>query len=300
MEAHEDPLDHLMVENNPTLGSLWDEEAFDLEDLNLGCTTLRNDSEGGQQHMQTTHSPSRDLHELLDIEVDSPSEQNARPDYGDLDDFLYREQVSEAKPPQRASSIFSNYNPNRVATNSKPEMQSGIHSLLPSTLERPADASSSIPVSFDAFPSWNEFTLTSSGMNWMNPSPAPSLAGSMTSVQSERGRSRLKDNSKIKLVGENSTFREIVFDSNRNRSSSRASASSRRQPLHDDARQMMRAVKAVGACWRCKVFRKPVRCFPSPSLLCRNNHSTFLILYSASQKHLANHVGPHLVRHGRK
>jgi hypothetical protein len=287
-------MDHSTAANDPTLGSLWDEEALYIENLNLGGAMMYNASEEGQQQMQTAHSPSRDLRELLDIEIDSPSEQNALPDYGDLDDFLYKEQISRAKTSQRACSILLDYDSDRFA-----EMQSGIHSL-PSTSERPTDARSSIPVSFDAFPSWNEFALPSSGMNWMDPSPAPSLAGSMASVRSERGRSQLKDNSKTKLVGESSSFREIVFDSNRNRSSSRASASSRRQPLDDDARQMMRAVKAVGACWRCKVFRKPVRCFTNPSLLCHKDDSSLFTLYSASQKHLVNHAGQPIIRHGRK
>jgi hypothetical protein len=54
-------------------------------------------------------------------------------------------------------------------------------------------------------------------------------------------------------------FREIVFDSSQSRPTSTTSTSSvRRRPLNSIARAASRAVKAMGACWRCKFLRKQV------------------------------------------
>jgi len=55
-------------------------------------------------------------------------------------------------------------------------------------------------------------------------------------------------------------YEEIVFDSRSDRSGSQASvnsnascASGRRGPMSEWARVGMNAVKAIGACWRCKL-----------------------------------------------
>jgi hypothetical protein len=57
--------------------------------------------------------------------------------------------------------------------------------------------------------------------------------------------------------GASSGFHESVFNSNSAQSSSRSSIG-RRGPLDTFARAAMNAVKAVKACWRCKVLRKLV------------------------------------------
>ena len=54
-------------------------------------------------------------------------------------------------------------------------------------------------------------------------------------------------------------FREIVFDSSQSRPTSTTSTSSiRRKPLDSIGRAAAKAVKAIGACWRCKFLRKQV------------------------------------------
>jgi len=63
-------------------------------------------------------------------------------------------------------------------------------------------------------------------------------------------------------------YEELVFDSRSIRSTSSSSVSisstntsssfGRRGPLSKAARVMAKAVKAVGACWRCKILRKTV------------------------------------------
>jgi hypothetical protein len=54
-------------------------------------------------------------------------------------------------------------------------------------------------------------------------------------------------------------FREIVFDSSPSRPTSTTSTSSvRHKPLDSIARAGAKAVKAIGACWRCKFLRKQV------------------------------------------
>lgn len=93
-----------------------------------------------------------------------------------------------------------------------------------------------------------------------------SRAGSQTS---DNGRGRIS-----KILSRNSShyrrdssggFREIVFDSNNGKSGSRAgskasSASGRQGPMDTFARAAMKAVKQMGACWRCRFLRKSVSC----------------------------------------
>ena len=107
------------------------------------------------------------------------------------------------------------------------------------------------------------------------PSPSPwipsafpnskpsSRAGSISSLHSDRGRSRV---SKIFRRNSNGSIYssgkgEHVFDFNQARSSSRASSgrSVRTGPLDKIARAGMKAVLAIGgACWRCKILGKKV------------------------------------------
>lgn len=87
---------------------------------------------------------------------------------------------------------------------------------------------------------------------------AGSRAGSISSIQSSCGRSRvskiLSRKSSIHRLDNSAGFQEFVFDS---RPASRHLASSGRHgPLGATARAAMKAVAAAGACWRCKFLRK--------------------------------------------
>jgi hypothetical protein len=90
-----------------------------------------------------------------------------------------------------------------------------------------------------------------------------SRSGSVSSLQSERGRNRIskifKRSSSTNLYS--TGMEEIVFDSNQARSSSQASSGrGRTGPLDYLARAGMKAVKAIGdACWRCRILGKRVR-----------------------------------------
>jgi hypothetical protein len=90
-------------------------------------------------------------------------------------------------------------------------------------------------------------------------SRAASRDGSAKSISSERGRKVMKSVSRSSSANRSVGFQEIVFDSNPSRPASRISGSSgRRGPLDTMARAAMKAVKALGACWRCKWLRKDV------------------------------------------
>jgi hypothetical protein len=70
------------------------------------------------------------------------------------------------------------------------------------------------------------------------------------------------------LQGCNSTsgneFGEIVWDSGSaySNGSEISVSSGRRGPLNKATRATMKAVKMIGACWRCKILRKPVSIAP--------------------------------------
>jgi hypothetical protein len=90
-------------------------------------------------------------------------------------------------------------------------------------------------------------------------SRAVSRDGSVKSISSERGRKVMKSVSRSSSANRSVGFQEIVFDSNPSRPASRISGSSgRRGPLDTMARAAMKAVKTLGACWRCKWLRKDV------------------------------------------
>lgn len=75
----------------------------------------------------------------------------------------------------------------------------------------------------------------------------------------ERGRKFSKSASRSSSANGSSGPREIVFDSNPSRAQSGISKSSgRKGPLDAMARAAMKAVKVLGACWRCKIMRKEV------------------------------------------
>jgi hypothetical protein len=88
-------------------------------------------------------------------------------------------------------------------------------------------------------------------------SRAASRAGSTKSASSERGRKVSKPASRSSSANRSVGFQEIVFNSNPSRPASRVS-SGRRGPLDAMARAAVKAVKALGACWRCKWLRKDV------------------------------------------
>jgi hypothetical protein len=94
-----------------------------------------------------------------------------------------------------------------------------------------------------------------------------SRSSSIGSQTSERGRSRIKKAFSRRSSIQSNTghgFKEIVFDSRSNHSASSSAgsfqsfSSVRSGRLSDVARNMMRAVKEIGACWRCKILRKTV------------------------------------------
>jgi hypothetical protein len=102
-------------------------------------------------------------------------------------------------------------------------------------------------------------------------SPSSNLVGSrsssINSQTSERGHNRIKKASSRRSSIQSNTghgFKEIVFDSRSSHSASSSAgsfqsfSSVRSGRLNDVARNMMRAVKEIGACWRCKILRKIV------------------------------------------
>jgi hypothetical protein len=104
---------------------------------------------------------------------------------------------------------------------------------------------------------------TSSYSTRQSGSRGVSRAGSISSMHSEIGRSRISKvisrRSSVQSKESTSGYQELVFDSNLSRTVSWTSASSgRRGPLGTVARAAMNAVKAVGSCWRCKFLRKQV------------------------------------------
>lgn len=96
--------------------------------------------------------------------------------------------------------------------------------------------------------------------NYPNLASRPS---SVSSRQSERGRGGFRDmfrRRSSEQVAASPGYEEIIFDSRSDRSGSQVSlhsntscASGRRGPLSEWARAGMKAVKAIGACWRCKL-----------------------------------------------
>lgn len=105
----------------------------------------------------------------------------------------------------------------------------------------------------------------------VNTSPAPDkLANPITSTVSTRGLyyqssvnsiSSRRSNSGASACSE---FKEIVFDTRSGRSvCSTSTPSVRRGTMDSTSREAMKAVKAVGACWRCKFLRKTVSALDS-------------------------------------
>lgn len=95
---------------------------------------------------------------------------------------------------------------------------------------------------------------------------AISRSSSMHSISSSCGRDRIR-----KFFGRTSSVEStsksrsngFSFDSKSNGSAQRISACpGRRGPLSEVARATARAVKALKACWRCKILRKGVSNFP--------------------------------------
>jgi hypothetical protein len=108
----------------------------------------------------------------------------------------------------------------------------------------------------------NVRTSSSPPNNWVG-----SRSSSISSQTSERGRNRIqKAFSRRSSIQNNAGhgFKEIIFDSRSNNSASSSAgsfqsfSSVRSGRLSDVARNMMRAVKEIGACWRCKILRKVV------------------------------------------
>lgn len=246
-------------ENNPTLSSLWETEILNPEDLNLGKLSLPDSPYQCQDESSTVHSPSYDLDHILDFQLESLPQNDRLPDWGSLDELVYQLQNAEDKERPGNENLKDDSDTDTSVGVSRSEVQSGLHYLSVSP-DSTIFSSSSFKGPFSVFSSMDEFTPPSSGTTWINSSPAPSMTGSLTSIRSGRGRNRLKASRRPTLGPRDiSTFREHVFDSNQIRDSSHAAATIGRQgPLPNDARQMMRAVRAIGACWRCRVLRKPV------------------------------------------
>jgi hypothetical protein len=95
-----------------------------------------------------------------------------------------------------------------------------------------------------------------------SPQRAASSLGSAGSVQSVRGRNPIRNMFSRRPSMHSpasSEYQEIVFDSYSAHSPGHTSVSSgRRGPMDGFARAAMKAVKAVGACWKCKFLRKTV------------------------------------------
>jgi hypothetical protein len=90
-----------------------------------------------------------------------------------------------------------------------------------------------------------------------------SSSGSIGSLNSDRGRGRITSifgrRPSMHRGSSSPRFQEFIFDANQSRPSSTTSTSSRRhKPLNSIALAARKAVKAVGACWRCRFLRKQV------------------------------------------
>jgi hypothetical protein len=89
--------------------------------------------------------------------------------------------------------------------------------------------------------------------------------------------------------GQSASYSEIVFDSKSGQSSRASSRSGiRRGPLSEVARAGMKALKVVGACWRCKILRKRVRVATYISIWRRKDEANGI--QSATRTILAKHA----------
>lgn len=223
---------------DPVLGSLWGSEDSELDDLRLNKSNPSDCQQDG-----TTYSPVSPPHShdsFLGLQLDFTAEKEFVHDWGVLDDEIYRQQLQE-----RAGST----------ADQEPLTQDegALH------LHTSPDLHAFMSPSADISRSFASVSISSSEPLWTTTNATLSRSGSTSSIQTERGRSRLKGKLKKQKPQprESSTFQEHVFHSNPARSTSRASASSgRRGPLDSEARAKMSAVKGVGPCWRCKALRK--------------------------------------------
>ena len=80
---------------NSTLISGLDEETLEHEYENLDCAFSRKDA--GPDQSPTVHSPSDDLHDIPDMELDCQMDTDTIPDYGELDDLLHQAQMPQSR-----------------------------------------------------------------------------------------------------------------------------------------------------------------------------------------------------------
>jgi hypothetical protein len=165
--------------------------------------------------------------------------------------------IDESNPISGRSTLFSNLSPQRQPATSKEGIQD-------------SNEGATNARTFSSFPNKS----------------IGSRSSSISSQKSERGRSRIKKAFNRRSSIQSDTghgFKDIVFDSRSNHSVSSSAgsfqsfSSVRSGRSSDVARKMMRAVKEIGACWRCKILRKTVSIHYTISLRSRLAISTDLI-----------------------
>jgi hypothetical protein len=228
---------------DPTLSIFSGSDNSELDELSFGNSSPTDFRQDGPTCLDTPVSPSYTMDSLLGLQLDPSMNDTFSPDWGELDDQLYRQQLHEGADgladEQRSDKFLDRRIFHRPETVKSPEL----HAFTQSS----GDISKSLA----------DVSLGSPKVSAMAPNPTLSRSGSTSSNQTERGRSRVTGKPKLqKPQPTELAFQEHTF---RARSTSRASASSgRRGPLDAEARAKMVAVKGVGPCWRCKVLRKSV------------------------------------------
>jgi hypothetical protein len=259
--------DHLapdMATSDPLLSSLWDHQDFDFDCLILNPSDLDNVNDEPQIHSEAVTSPSHGLGQLMDLQPDSPVLAHLLQDWGTLDDMMYRKQIEQGLQPSEADNAsnadYKTFHPPMFSvpgTTSDSPFQMSLAASCDGLL------SSSVPSSLPELQSFEGISIASLDPSCGRVQPSLSRSDSTSSMQSERGRSRIKDKPNLQKPHgrDTSVFREHIFDSDPARSSRRTSVSwGRRGPLDLESRVTMNAVRGVGACWRCKVMRKSVSC----------------------------------------
>lgn len=247
--------------SDPVLGSLWVSEDFELDGLTLNNSSISNFQQDGATDLEMAILPSHSLYTCLGWQPDSPVGKDQYQDWGVLDDRIHQDRIQ-----QEAGIMMDDHSLPEELETPYPKIIAAPETIdhlgLFSVASSPCDfLSSSLLSSLLELQSFGNVSIGSSESLQLLPNVILSRSGSTSSLQSERGRTRLKGKpgQKIPKPTDTSVFQEYIFHSNPSRSTSRASAASRRRgPLNIGARATMSAVKEVGACWRCKAMRKSV------------------------------------------
>jgi hypothetical protein len=248
-------------EFGPVLGSLWVSDDIDLDEPRIHQPNSSDFQQDETTNADIPVSPSHSQDMFLGWQEHSPRSGSIQ-DWGVLDDLIYDHILSQEaggiNDQQRTSNNTETIPLKTTPPGAETNIQSGLHSAVCSSWDI---LNSAVPSPLPELRSFGNFSIGSPDPLWTRSNTTLSRPGSISSVQTERRRSRRKEASQMhRLHSVNiSPFQEHVFHSILGRSTSRASASSgRRGPLDAEARATMSAVKEVGACWRCSTLKKPV------------------------------------------